>query len=54
MSRFRGTVEVWEDVLIEAKDLNDFKKKVKEFWLDLHNIDLHDSEITQIKEVNDE
>tara|TARA_R100001377_G_scaffold45871_1_gene26330 strand:+ start:1085 stop:1246 length:162 start_codon:yes stop_codon:yes gene_type:complete len=53
MTRFRGTVEVWEDVLIEAKDLNDFKKQVKELWLDIHDIDLHDSEITQVEEVEE-
>lgn len=53
MTRFRGTVVLREGLLIEAKDLNDFKKKVKEFWFELHDIKLHDSEIRHIKEVEE-
>jgi len=53
MTRFRGTVVVREGLLIEAKDLNDFKKKVKDFWFELHDIKLSDSEIRHIEEVEE-
>tara|TARA_R100001530_G_scaffold80672_1_gene56310 strand:+ start:654 stop:842 length:189 start_codon:yes stop_codon:yes gene_type:complete len=47
---FVGVVTIKSAHLIDAKDKEDFVKKVKDTWKDQHDIELTDEEITGVSE----
>ena len=47
---FIGIITIKSAHLIDALDKEDFVKKVKETWKDLHDIELTDEEITGVRE----
>ena len=47
---FVGVVTIESVISIEALDKQDFVKKVKDTWKDLHDIELTDEEITEVEE----
>ena len=47
---FVGLVTIESVISIEALDKQDFIKKVKDTWLDMHDIKLTDEEITEVEE----
>ena len=47
---FVGVVTIESVISIEALDKQDFIKKVKDTWLDMHDIKLTDEEITEVEE----
>ena len=48
--QFIGVVTIESVISIEALDKQDFVKKVKDTWKDLHDIELTDEEITEVEE----
>ena len=47
---FVGVVTIESVISIEALDKQDFVKKVKDTWKDMHDIELTDEEITEVEE----
>ena len=47
---FVGVVTIKSAHLIDALDKEDYIKKVKETWKDMHDIELTDEEITEVEE----
>ena len=48
--QFIGVITIKSAHLIDALDKEDYIKKVKETWNDLHDIELTDEEITGVRE----
>ena len=48
--QFIGVVTIESVISIEALDKQDFVKKVKDTWKDMHDIELTDEEITEVEE----
>ena len=48
--QFIGVITIKSAHLIDALDKEDYIKKVKETWKDLHDIELTDEEITGVRE----
>ena len=51
MTTYNCVVKIETVQVLDAENLKDMYKKVKEIWKDLHDITLADSEITIYKEV---
>jgi hypothetical protein len=51
MTTYNCVVKIETVQILDAENLKDMYKKVKEIWKDLHDINLADSEITIYKEV---
>ena len=51
MTTYNCVVKIETVQVLDAENLKDMYKKVKEIWKDLHDINLADSEITIYKEV---
>ena len=51
MTTYNCVVKIETVQILDAENLKDMYKKVKEIWKDLHDITLADSEITIYKEV---
>ena len=51
MTTYNCVVKIETVQILDAENLKDMYKKVKEIWKDLHDINLADSEITAYKEV---
>ena len=51
MTTYNCVVKIETVQVLDAENLKDMFKKVKEIWKDLHDITLADSEITIYKEV---
>ena len=47
---FVGLVTIESVISVEALDKEDFVTKVKNTWKDMHDIELTDEEITEVKE----
>ena len=47
---FVGVVTIESVISIDALDKEDYIKKVKDTWKDLHDIELTDEEITGVRE----
>ena len=47
---FVGVVTIKSAHLIDALDKEDFVKKVKDTWKEMHDIELTDGEITEVEE----
>ena len=47
---FVGVVTIKYAHLIDALDKEDFVRKVKDTWKDMHDIELTDGEITEVEE----
>ena len=51
MTTYNCVVKIETVQILDAENLKDMYKKVKEIWKDMHDITLADSEITIYKEV---
>ena len=48
--QFIGVITIKSAHLIDALDKEDYIRKVKDAWKDLHDIELTDEEITEVEE----
>ena len=53
MTKYNCVVKIETVQVLDAENLKDMFKKVKEIWKDLHDITLADSEITIYKDVGE-